>query len=418
MTEQQSQHWHLITDENNIVWLHIDQADTRVNTLSSAVLKEFEQCLHRLEQQTPAGVIILSDKSGGFIAGADVNEFRDRLDEDETYSYIRYCQSLFDRLEALPCPTVALIHGYCMGGGTELALACQYRVGVDASDTRIGLPEIKLGIHPGYGGSVRSTRLLGPLVAMDMMLTGRALSARAAQRSGLFDYIVPQRHLNNAARNIIQDRPARKKRKLKDKLLSDRLIRPLVAWQLRKQVMKKAQKKHYPSPYALIDLWVKYAGSVDMMKHEARSVARLMGTPSAQNLIRVFFLQTALKEAARQSSFRAKHVHVVGAGIMGGDIAAWCALKGLTVTLQDQSPERIAPAIRRAAKLFRKQLKSDRLVTAAMDRLIPECGLGGMRCSAALQCSPTRIQNSSARPRVVFGVLLSGKEKTPDNLIK
>jgi 3-hydroxyacyl-CoA dehydrogenase/enoyl-CoA hydratase/3-hydroxybutyryl-CoA epimerase len=372
MTEQQSLHWHLITDDNNIVWLHIDQADTRVNTLSSEVLKEFEQLLHQLEQQTPAGVIILSDKRGGFIAGADVNEFRDRLDEDETYSYIRYCQSLFDRLEALPCPTVALIHGYCMGGGTELALACQYRVGVDAPDTRIGLPEIKLGIHPGYGGSVRSTRLLGPLAAMDMMLTGRALSARAAQRNGLFDYIVPQRHLNNAARSIIQDSPARKKRKLKDKLLSDRLIRPLVAWQLRKQVMKKAQKDHYPAPYALIDLWEKYATSADMMKHEARSVARLMGTSSAQNLIRVFFLQTALKEVARQSTFRATHVHVVGAGIMGGDIAAWCALKGLTVTLQDQSPERIAPAIRRAAKLFRKQLKSDRLVTATMDRLIPD----------------------------------------------
>jgi 3-hydroxyacyl-CoA dehydrogenase/enoyl-CoA hydratase/3-hydroxybutyryl-CoA epimerase len=259
-----------------------------------------------------------------------------------------------------------------MGGGTELALACQHRVGVDASDTRIGLPEIKLGIHPGYGGTVRSTRLLGPLVAMDMMLTGRALSARAAQRNGLFDYIVPQRHLHNAARNIIQDRPARKKRKLKDKLLSGRMIRPFVARQLRKQAMKKAQKTHYPAPYALIDLWEKYAGSAQMMKHEARSVARLMGTPSAQNLIRVFFLQTALKEAARQSSFRAKRIHVLGAGIMGGDIATWCALKGLTVTLQDQSPERIAPAIRRAAKLFRKQLKSDRLVTATMDRLIPD----------------------------------------------
>jgi 3-hydroxyacyl-CoA dehydrogenase/enoyl-CoA hydratase/3-hydroxybutyryl-CoA epimerase len=379
MTEQQGLHWHLITDDNNIVWLHIDQADTRVNTLSSVVLKEFEQLLHRLEQQTPTGVIILSDKRGGFIAGADVNEFRDRLDEDETYSYIRYCQSLFDRLEALPCPTVALIHGYCMGGGTELALACQYRVGVDAPDTRIGLPEIKLGIHPGYGGVVRSTRLLGSLAAMDMMLTGRAQSARAAQRTGLFDFIVPQRHLNNAARSIIQDRPAGKKRKLLDKLLSDRLIRPLVAWQLRKQVMKKAQKNHYPAPYALIDLWEKYAGSAEMMKHEARSVARLIGTASAQNLIRVFFLQTALKEAAKQSTFRARHAHVIGAGIMGGDIAAWCALKGLTVTLQDQSPERIAPAIRRAAKLFRQQLKSDRLVTAAMDRLIPDPHSDGLK---------------------------------------
>ncbi len=372
MTEQQIQHWRMITDDENVVWLHLDKSDAHVNTLSSVVMQEFEQMLHRLEQQTPTGVVILSDKSSGFIAGADVHEFSDRTDEDEIFAYIRYCQSLFERLQALPCPSVALIHGYCMGGGTELALACQYRVGVDEPDTRIGLPEIRLGIHPGYGGTVRSTRLLGPLTAMDMMLTGRALSARAGKRIGLFDYVVPQRHLHNAARRIIQQRPPVRKTKALHKMLSLRPVRPLLAWQLRKQVMKKADKNHYPAPYALIDLWEKYAGADDMMKQEARSVARLIGTNSAQNLIRVFFLQAAMKEAARQSSFKAGHVHVIGAGAMGGDIATWCALQGLTVTLQDQSAERIAPALGRAARLFRKKLKSTRLVTAAMDRLIPD----------------------------------------------
>jgi len=372
MTETNNQHWHCVIDENNIAWLHLDHCENNVNTLSAAVLEELEQQLHPLEQQTPDGLVIVSDKPGGFIAGADVNEFKERLDEDETFTYIQYCQSLFDRLEALSCPTVALIHGYCMGGGTELALACRYRIGVDEPSTRIGLPEINLGIHPGYGGTVRSTRLLGPLAAMDMMLTGRALSVGYACRIGLLDYKVPQRHLHNAARQIIRKKPAEKKRKWTHQLLSHRLVRPLIASQLRKRVMKKATEHHYPAPYALINLWEQHANTDQMMQQEARSVAKLIGSSTAQNLIRVFFLQTAMKENGKKTPFKARHVHVIGAGTMGGDIAAWCVLKGLTVTLQDRTPESIAPAVRRAATLFRKKLKQPRLVTAAMDRLIPD----------------------------------------------
>lgn len=372
MAEQQIQHWHKQRDANDIVWLHLDRSDASVNTLSSVVLQEFEQLLYRLEQQTPAGVVILSDKRSGFIAGADVKEFCGRSDEDDSFAYIRYCQSLFDRLEALPCPTLALIHGFCMGGGTELALACDYRVGLDESNTRIGLPEIKLGIHPAYGGSVRSTRLLGPLTAMDIMLSGQPVSARTAHRIGLLDYVVPQQHLLDTARSIIKDRPVRKPRKLLHRLLSLSPLRSLLAWQLRRQVMRKTSPEHYPAPYALIDLWQKYAGSDEMMKQEARSVARLMSTPTAQNLIRVFFLQAAMKESARQSKFRARHVHVIGSGTMGGDIAAWCASRGISVTLQDQSSQRIAPAIQRAARLFKKELNDSRQVSAAMERLIAD----------------------------------------------
>jgi len=372
MTELQTRHWIAEQDEDGIVWCYLDQADTRVNTLSSEVLHEFEQILHPLEQQTPAGVVILSKKASGFIAGADVKEFRDRTDDEETFTYIQYCQSLFDRLEALPCPTVALIHGFCMGGGTELALACRYRIAVDDASTSIGLPEIKLGIHPGYGGTVRSIRLLGVLTAMDMMLTGRAFSARSSLKIGLLDYIVPQRHFENAASTIIKEKPAPKKKKWQHTLMQYRWLRPLIARQLRKNVRQKVHEDNYPAPYALIDLWEHYADSNMMMIQEARSVARLMKTKTAQNLIRVFFLQAAMKEYGKVVKFKAKHVHVIGAGIMGGDIAAWCALKGLTVTLQDQSPERIAPAIKRAAKLFSKKLKQRRLITAAMDRLIPD----------------------------------------------
>jgi len=372
MSDNGSQFWTKEIDTQEIAWLHLDNKTGSVNTLSSKALKEFEQLLHELEQDTPKGVVILSDKPGGFIAGADVSEFTQLENEDEAIEYILFAQSLFDRLETLDCPTVALIHGFCMGGGTELALACRYRIAKDDSNTRIALPEIKLGIHPGYGGSVRSTKLLGPLAAMDMMLTGRALNARQAIKTGLVDHIVPERHMKNAAQQIVLEKPDTSRSKLSHKLLSHRLIRPIIAKQLRKRVMRKAPAAHYPAPYALIDLWEKYANSEYMMKNEAKSVAKLIGSTTAQNLIRVFFLQTAMKEKGKLSEFKARHVHVIGAGIMGGDIAAWCAYKGLTVTLQDQTPERIAPAIKRAARLFSKKLKPSRLARAAMDRLIPD----------------------------------------------
>jgi len=379
MSDQTFIYWNKITDENNIAWLHIDNPDAGVNTLSSVVLKEFEVLLHELEQDEPAGVVIISDKPSGFFAGADVSEFIDLSEEQEAFIWVEYCQSLFTRFEELPCPTVALINGFCMGGGTELALACRYRIAEDDAKTRIGLPEIKLGIHPGYGGTVRCSRLLGPLASMDMMLTGRAMNARIARKTGLVDYIVPSRHMRNAAVQVILKNEPRPKRKLLHRFLSHRLIRPLLAQQMRKRIRAKADPSHYPAPYALIDLWEKYADSDRMMMNEARSISRLIGSNTAKNLIRVFFLQSGMKELGKQSAFKAAHVHVIGAGVMGGDIASWCALRGLTVTLQDQSPERISPAIKRAAKLFKKRLKIPMLVNAAMDRLIPDTEGNGVK---------------------------------------
>ena len=372
MTNKRPQYWTKEIDDNGIAWLHLNDKEASLNTLSSSSLKEFELLLHQLEQDLPKGVIILSDKKSGFIAGADINEFLQQESNESTYEYVLYCQSLFNRLEALACPSVAIIHGYCMGGGTELALACTYRIASDSNNTKIALPEVKLGIHPGYGGSVRSIKLLGPLTAMDMMLTGRSFNARQSQKIGLVNHSVPERHLKNAAIKLILECPVKQKPKLLHKILSHRLSRPLIAQQLRKRVKKKASPDHYPAPFALIDLWEKYANSENMMMNEAKSIAKLLNTSTAQNLIRVFFLQTQMKLTGKQSEFKALHVHVIGAGTMGGDIAAWCAYKGLTVTLQDQSPDRIAPAIKRASNLFKKRLKPTRLANAAMDRLIPD----------------------------------------------
>lgn len=367
------QDWKLEIDADAIAWLQFDKQDAGTNVLSESVLEQFIAMLERLEQQPPQGLVICSGKPNGFIAGADVRAFSPMPSREAALELIRRGQRAFDRLEALPFPTLAMIHGFCLGGGLELALACDYRIAEDDDKTRLGLPEVRLGIHPGFGGSVRCVRLLGGLKAMDLMLTGRTVSARQAARLGLIDYAVPARQLRDAAKNLLNKVPAPRQPGRLDRWSNQRLVRPLLAPVLRRKVAKHARPDHYPAPYALIDVWERYADDKRrMLDAEAESVARLITGSTAQNLVRVFFLQERLKGLARATDSSIKHVHVIGAGVMGGDIAAWCALSGFQVTLQDQSPERIAPAMGRAAKLFKQRLKLPRRITAAWDRLIPD----------------------------------------------
>ena len=378
MTKKQWKNWHLETDEDDIVWLHFDKAKSSTNTLSSDVFTEFFVVLDQLAEINPKGLIILSDKENGFIAGANIEEFTKLESEEEVVELLRVGQSAFDKLEALPFPTLSMINGFCLGGGMEMALACDYRIAMDDPKTRLGLPEVLLGIHPGWGGTMRMTRLIGAPAAMDLMLSGRTVNARAAKKMGIVDSITPQRHLKRAAKMVILKRPEIKHAGKLKSMANSGVARPLLAKYLRKQVAKRAPEAHYPAPYALIDLWEKYGGDErTMLIEEATSVTRLMTEGTAQNLVRVFLLQERLKSLGKGVEFQPQHVHVIGAGIMGGDIAAWCAFKGLTVTLQDREPKYIAPAIKRAHSLFKKRLKVNHLVQAAKDRLIPDHkGLG------------------------------------------
>ncbi len=365
-------------DDDNIAWLHFDKQGSGTNVLSASILETFYETLLDLTERKPRGLVILSDKANGFIAGADVREFTRLENRDQALDAIQRGQAVFDRLAALPFPTVALIHGFCLGGGLELSLACRYRIARDDRGTRLGLPEVRLGIHPGFGGSVRLTPLVGALHAMDLMLSGRTVDGRAARRMGLVDHAVPERHLKSAARALMLDPPVPHKPSRLQALTNHAWVRPVLARVFEYQVAKKARKDHYPAPWALIDLWRQHADSErDMMHAEAESVAKLIVGPTAQNLIRVFLLQEQLKALGNHPDFKPQRVHVVGAGIMGGDIAAWCAFKGMQVTLQDQSPERIAPAIKRAHALFKRRLRRTRPIQEAMDRLMPDHkGLG------------------------------------------
>jgi len=366
--------WKIEKDDEDICWLHLDVAKSSTNILRKDVLDELDNIINDLAQSLPAGIIFVSDKNNGFIAGADINEFTKVTTEEQAREMLVRGHTIMNKIESLPCTTVAMIDGFCLGGGMELALACTYRVMCDNKSTRVGLPEVKLGIHPGYGGSVRSIQKAGPVAAMNAMLTGRLLQGRAAKRMGLVDELVPKRQLARAARYFVINRPAIKELALKDKIMNHRLVRPFIANQMRKQVAKKASKQHYPAPYKLIDLWQSHMDNPRrMLEKEIDSVASLVTNDTAKNLVRVFFLQEELKTQGNKKDFIPKHIHVIGGGVMGGDIAAWCALRGFRVTVQDQKPEALAGTMKRSMQMFKKKFKKDkRSIREAMDRLIPD----------------------------------------------
>jgi 3-hydroxyacyl-CoA dehydrogenase / enoyl-CoA hydratase / 3-hydroxybutyryl-CoA epimerase len=379
--------WRLETDTARVAWLYADKADSGTNVLSKEVLEELHFIIDRVTAERPQGLIILSAKRNGFIAGADVKEFTAIQDYDQALELITRGQSILDRIEKLPFPTVAMIHGYCLGGGLELALACRYRVAEDDPRTRLGLPEVRLGIHPGFGGTVRLPPLVGAPLAMDLMLSGRSVEARRAQRMGLVDYAVPQRQLRRAALAMLEEHPLPHRPGFVARMSNSALVRPVLAAFLRKKTGEKAAPAHYPAPYALIDLWSGHGGDRErMMQEEGRSVARLLTGEAAQNLVRVFMLQERLKSLGRGGDFTPRRVHVIGAGVMGGDIAAWCALRGVQVTVQDRNHESLARVMKRAYGLFRKKLKQPRLVQAAMDRLMPDkSGVGLKRADVVIE---------------------------------
>ncbi len=371
--------WQSHRDDEEILWLILDQRNTDTNVLSVSVLEQLDSLLDEINNNLPRAIIFRSGKAKGFIAGADVNEFLEVTSTQEALIMIKRGQTLFSRIESLPCPTVALIEGFCMGGGTELALACDYRVALDDAGTRIGLPEVKLGIHPAYGGLVRATSIINPLKSLEIMLSGRALTASAARAIGLVDSVQPKRQIERAARQIALTQPGRQSMPFIGKALSLPGIRNLLAGYMKKQVAKKAPRQHYPAPYAILDVWANYYGNNKrMMEEEANSVARLIQGEKVRSLIRVFFLQTRLKGLGDKKSFNPSHVHVIGAGTMGGDIAAWCALRGFNVTLQDREAKYLSNAFKRAHQLFGKRLKTTRERNAALDRMIPDINGDGV----------------------------------------
>jgi 3-hydroxyacyl-CoA dehydrogenase / enoyl-CoA hydratase / 3-hydroxybutyryl-CoA epimerase len=385
-TATTQKHWRHEQDRQGLIWLTFDKQGESANTFSRGALEELDAALDAIRDLGPKGLVIRSAKDS-FIAGADVEEFTRFESPEEALSFVKLGWDVFERISQLPFPTTALINGYCMGGGLELALACRYRVALDDPKTRLAFPEVMLGIVPAWHGVQWLPKRVGPSAAMDMLLTGRALDARRAKRIGLVDQAVPLRVLENTARMVTLEAPRQSRPSLVQRLMLTGPGRKLVVAQANKQVAKRARREHYPAPYAILDLWQKYDGDPFANPHDpTTSIGALFDHPTTANLIRIFFLQERLKSLGKGSDFTAKHVHVVGAGVMGGDVAAICAMRGLRVTLQDTAPERIAPAIKRAAKLFERRLRDKRRVRDALDRLIPDVpGAGVSRADVIIE---------------------------------
>ena len=405
------QNFKLTRDADGIAWLLFDRADANANTLSAEVLAEFDTVLAALEGERPAGLVVRSAKTSGFIAGADVNEFRGATDPGFVETTIGRAHAVIDRLEALKVPSVAVIHGFCLGGGLEVALACQSRIAIDGA--RFGFPEVLLGLHPGLGGTVRFTRLVNPMQAMTLMLTGKTIDARKARSLGLVDAVTQERHVRNAVKDAVFGRLKRAQPGFLDGVLNSGPTRRILAPRMRAEAEKAAPREHYPAPYALIDLWEKHGGDrAAMLAAEKTSFADLMVTSTAQNLIRVFFLRDQMKKLAGSGN-RIRHVHVIGAGAMGGDIAAWCANQGVRVTLADMKAEPIAGAMKRAADLYGKIKRSRIDVRDALDRLMPDLDGEGVRAAdLIIEAVPENLelkQKVYARlePRMKAGAILA-----------
>jgi len=371
--------WRFSVDFEGIAWALIDREGDRMNSLGRRPTEELGEIVKWVEEAQSrgelAGLVIMSGKTFGFIVGADIREFESlATTEASVKDAVHQTLELLDRIDKLQLPVVAAIHGYCLGGGLELALACDWRIADREEGTRLGFPEVKLGIFPGLNGTVRSIEVAGPVDAMTAMLTAKMLRPTAARAIGLVDQLVPTHHqLRWAARKAVLQKRRSKGAPWWKKLMLKQPIRGLLAKQMRTKTAAKVREDHYPAPFRLIDLFERYGDNLARMKKaETEMFAPLMAGDTARNLRRVFMLSEMLKDEAPKNGFKPRKVHVIGAGTMGGDIAAWCVVCGMQASLQDLDEAQIKKALSRAKGLFKKQLRGQTTIDSAVARLIAD----------------------------------------------
>jgi 3-hydroxyacyl-CoA dehydrogenase/enoyl-CoA hydratase/3-hydroxybutyryl-CoA epimerase len=377
---------------DGIAWLLIDREDTAVNTFDAVFFEELGEALAAIEAAPPKALVIRSAKPAGFAMGADVNAFRGLTDRAEAAARVGAANALYDRFERLACRKIAVIHGTCAGGGTELVLCCDLRLAV--SDATISLPEIRLGLHPGLGGTARLSHLIDPVEAMTMMLTGRDVPARPARRLGLVDAVIEERHVQNAVAAAVAGKLVPHRPGWRERAMRARPARLIAARRMRAAADERARPEHYPAPRALIHLWEEHGGDrAAMLRAERESFTELMTGDTAQALIRVFGLRGHLRAQARGSGHGVAHVHVIGAGTMGAEIAAWCALKGFRTTFTDPDLQAMGRAYASACKLYERLLPRPPERMAARDRLIWDPrGHGAAAADLVIEAAPEKAE--------------------------
>lgn len=391
--------WRFSIDGEGIAWAIFDREGESANSLGRRPIEELLAIVERVEAEARAknvrGLVIMSGKERTYIVGADIREFEDFTTEQQVIDSLKPVNAMLDRIERLPVPVVAAIHGVCVGGGLELILACHYRIATRDEGTRVGFPEVKLGIFPGFNGTARSIKQVGPMAAMQNMLTGSMIRANAAKAMGFLDQLVGSPgELKWAARKaVLQNRRSQPASKLK-MLLTQWPARGLFAKKLRQETAKKAREDHYPAPFKLIDLFESHAGNLNAMKSaETTAFAPLMVSDTSRNLRRVFRLTELLKgQAPKGFKWKPSRVHVIGAGTMGADIAGVCVAAGMEVTLQDISTDQLEKGIRAQGKLFARKFKTKALRDAGKARLIadPE-GRGIARADVIIEAIVERL---------------------------
>jgi 3-hydroxyacyl-CoA dehydrogenase/enoyl-CoA hydratase/3-hydroxybutyryl-CoA epimerase len=372
------QDWRFTVDVEGIAWAVVDREGESMNSLGRRTTEELGEIVAAVEEAAASGevkgLVLISAKESSFIAGADIREFERFDTEQKIEDVVRQTLELVNRIDRLPVPVVAAIHGYCLGGGLELALACDWRIADREEGTRLGFPEVKLGIFPGLNGTVRAIAAAGPIDAMTAMLTGRMLRPTAARAIGLVDQLVPTRHnLRWAARKAVLQKRKSPGAPWWKRLMLKQPVRGLLAKRMRAQAAEKVREEHYPAPFRLIDLFERYGDDPARMRiAETEMFTPLMASDTSRNLRRVFKLSEMLKDEAPKSGFKPLRVHVIGAGTMGGDIAAWCAVQGMQASLQDLDEAQIAKALARAKSLFKRHLRTKLAVETASARLIAD----------------------------------------------
>jgi len=378
------QAWRLETPGGGAIGvLALDAPGQKVNVLSGAVLEELGRQLERIPHMGLSGLVITSGKPRTFVAGADVHEIRAISTAQDGAQKAGRGQAIFQRLAALPLPTLAAIDGICLGGGTELALACRYRVASDFDKTFLGLPEVRLGILPGFGGTTRLPRLIGVPAALDLILTGKTIDGTRAFKLGLVDDVLPKEDfVARAIRwltarldppSLERTRRERRRRRAGPPswlLEGNPLGRAAVYAQARKSVLKETHG-HYPAPLKVLEILPRVArGPIpEALALEAHAVGELLVTPEHKNLLSIFFLtEGAKKDPPTPEAIEIARCGVLGAGVMGGGIAYVLADAGVDVRLKDVAPEAVGKGLKAAYDGFRKRVARRRLKPAEMNR--------------------------------------------------
>jgi 3-hydroxyacyl-CoA dehydrogenase/enoyl-CoA hydratase/3-hydroxybutyryl-CoA epimerase len=388
--------------DDGLAVLTFDLPGEKVNKLSTPVVTELADVLVRLEREARIrGLLIRSGKPDVFIAGADVKELASVRD-DGVRTMVERVQALFEQLAHLPYPTVAAINGVCLGGGTELALACDYRVMSDAPKAQIGLPEVRLGIFPAWGGCTRLPRVVGLAAALDLILTGKSLDARRARRIGLVDEAVPAAIFDDWTLRFARGKlgGAKPRTRRGPDSLAERTLestpfgRKLILSKARAGVLKQTGG-HYPAPLAALRVVEEGLGQpvATGLAAEARVIGEVFGGEVQRNLLAIFFATEEVKKetGVADPSVRPREIRrvgVLGAGLMGGGIAQLAADKALPARMKDVDAKALAHGFAAASAIWKESLRKRRLTPREMARKMDLLS-GTLDYSGFAQCDVT-----------------------------